>query len=171
MQFHRKILAATLLLTIGACRTFYVFPPVEVTTERLSPTYRLTISNNLSGELSIVPSQGSTAEQIILAPGEAADFTLLVKILKVGGSQVPQVIEGDFIEVEGPGFGGISLRADELGCPGCVSCDLRLDVRNSSWFAERQQNENVSPTAEVCVDECQDGRVVFRNGPGSECRR
>jgi hypothetical protein len=152
-----------------ACRTIYVFPPVEVSTESLSPTYRFTISNGLPGDLTILPSQGSTAEKIVLAPGAATDFARVVKKLKVGGSQVPQVIESDFIEVESSGFGSISLRADEPGCPGCLSCGLRLDVRDPSWFAEQQLRENVSPTAEVCVDECISGRVVFRPGPGSEC--
>ena len=117
MQIHRNILAILLLLTVGACRTYYVFPPVEVTTESLSPTYRLTISNQLTSQLAIEPSEESSAAQIILAPGDSADFTLVVKKLKVGDSQVPQVVEGDFIEVESPGIGGISLQTDEQDCP------------------------------------------------------
>ena len=170
MRFHWKILMTALLLIMGACRTYYVFPPVEVTTESLSPAYRLTISNDLTGELAIVPSEESTAERIILAPGASADFTLMVKKLKIGGSQVPQVIEGPFIEPSA-GFGLISLRIDAEDCPFCLKCDLRLDMRSANWFAERRQNENVSPTVKVCVDHCQDGRVVFRQGPGSECSR
>lgn len=169
MRFGSTILLAALALILGACRTF-VFPPVEVTTEAISPTYRLTIENRLAGNLTVVPTEESSAPKVVRGPGESADFTLVIRRLKVGGSEVPQVIKSDFTETEAAGIGRVRLRADEADCAGCLSCDLLIDVRHQSWFAEQTRTENTPPEAKVCVAECFDGRVVFRLGPeADEC--
>lgn len=170
MRLWWPIPVAVLALSLSACRTFYVFPPVEVTTESVSPTYRLTIRNGLSEQLTVEPVEGARIEPIELAPGETAEFALAIKRLKVGGSRVPQVVENDFIEVESAGFGSIDLVGDEPDCPGCRSCSLRVDIRHPDWFTAQRRSENVAPAVAVCIAACTDGRVVFRQGPATpEC--
>jgi hypothetical protein len=169
MRLKVKIMTMAVLLCLVACRTYYVFPPVEVATEDVSPTYRFTILNGLAEQLVVEHVSQNPDDQIILASGHSTDFILVVKKLKVGGSPVAQVVEGGYIHADGTGFGAIGLHLDEPGCPGCTSCKLRLDIRHSNWFVEQRRNENTPPIAKVCITECLEGRVVFRAGPEAGC--
>ena len=164
-------LVAAVVLSTGGCRTFYVFPPVDVATEKISPAYRVEIENRLTTDLAVLPSEESRgANRIVLEPGDATELVLVVKKIKVGDNPANQVVDGPYLEVESAGFGAVLLRTSiEEACPFCQPCDLRLDVRDPSWFAgSAPQSEDDPPRLKVCVDECVPGRVVFRQGPGSD---
>lgn len=168
------ILAIVTLMTAAGCRTYYVFPPVEVTTEKISPAFELWIENGLTTDLAIEPfSDFQDVERIVLEPSAAEGVgTVVVKLLTVGDNPVAQVVEGPYLEVESAGFGVLRLRTTiEAACPFCQPCDLRLDVRNASWFDDTEpQNSSDPPRLEVCITECSASRVVFRQGPAStEC--
>ncbi len=167
-------LLVLMCLLIGSCRTYYVFPKVEVTTETLSPPYRLAIQNDLATNLVILPNDGVTGiNRIVLPPGERREIVAIaVKKLKVGGNLVPQITEGPYVEVESAGVGSMQLRTTvESACPLCQPCSLRLDVRHPSWFDDSPpQTLPETPRVTVCVSECIEGRVIFRQGPSSaEC--
>ena len=164
------LLAAAMLAAAG-CRTYYVFPPVDVATEKISPAYRLKIENRLTTDLAVLPSEEVRgADRIVLKPGDATDLVLVVKNIKVGGNPANQVVDGPYVEVESAGFGAVLLRTSvEEACPFCQPCDLRVDVRDPNWFAEpAPRRDNDPPSIKVCVDKCVPGRVVFRKGPESD---
>ena len=166
------LLAIVAVTILGACRTYYVFPPVEVTTEQLSPAYQLWIENRLESELAVLPASDSTdLEQIVLAPGESqSEGTVVVKLLKVGDSPVPQIVTGPYIEVESAGVGALRMEAAaDATDPVPLPCVLRLHVTHASWFDELEpQTSSDPPQLEVCIEECVPGRDVFQQGPGSD---
>lgn len=160
------------LFLLPGCATYYVFLPVEVTTERVSPVYRLTLINQLETVVSVVPTSVSNdMGEIAIPPGEShAVVTVLVKQLRVGGNRVNQITEGPYIEVQGAGVARMSLRT-LVDRPPRKSCDLQLDLRSDSWFDATEPVRSAEPPVLlVCVAECIVNREIFGNGPQSrEC--
>lgn len=167
-------LVVVAMTLVGSCRTYYVFPPVEVTTEQVSPAYQLWIENRLDADLTVLPSSDSVnLQNIVLNPGESQSVgTIVVKRLKVGDSPAPQIVEGPYIEVEAAGVGAIHMQAaTEATSPVPLPCDLRLHVSDATWFDELEpQMSSDPPHLRICIDDCVPGRDAFQQGPqANEC--
>lgn len=166
------IFAVVTLLSALSCRTFYVFPPVDVETEQVSAPYRLTIQNSRDAAIKIVPTEEARdAKAIILAPGRASEVgTMIVKKLKVGGNPVAQIMDGPYLTVAGASLGKIEiLTTVEDDCPFCHPCNLEIDVTDGSWFATpKRQRSDDAPRLTICVNDCSRRRVTFRAGPSSD---
>ncbi|MDX1502530.1 MAG: hypothetical protein R3325_09205, partial [Thermoanaerobaculia bacterium] len=164
---------AVTALAAGGCRTFYVFPPVEVETEEVSAPYRLTVRNDLDLPMQVAPAAGGATTPLDLAPGASKEIGVLqVRRLRVGGNRAHQVVEGPFLSVAGAALGRIEMAADrDDGCPFCQPCDVEIDVADASWFADTEPRRDAeAPRLTVCVNDCSARRVVFRGGPSTpEC--
>lgn len=105
----RRSLAALALLalTLGACTT-YVFLPVDVAYDKLSPPYVVSFVNETGTPFEVRPSSTGTRagySNVRVAPGESFKAILQLRRFTVGkGSSVAgaQVIDGPFFEQSPP---------------------------------------------------------------------
>ena len=133
---------ALIAFALGACTT-YVFLPVDVAYDKLSPPYVVSFVNETGAPFEVRPS--STGAQagyanVLVAPGESFKAILQLRRFTVGkGSSVPgaQVIDGPFFEQSPPDKAEIRF----------VQGDPRsmfISLRHPSWF-EGYVRQDASP--------------------------
>ncbi len=158
------------LILSGGCREYKVISTVPVSTAGKSPAYDLTIKNDLDTPLVVYSAESESGDpKITLPPGMTSDrLTIEVNKRNIGGSLVPQIVEGPYIGSES-GMGQIQLRRTvDPNCPLCKSCSLRIDVEHESWFDAPPPSVSGNPRLVVCISRCLDGRKVFLKGPASD---
>ncbi len=141
---HRSLAALALLaftLALGACTT-YVFLPVDVAYDKLSPPYVVSFVNETGAPFEVRPSSAGAQAgytNVRVAPGENFRAILQLRRFTVGkGSSVTgaQVIDGPFFEQSPPDKAEIRF----------VQGDPRsmfIALRHPSWFEQYAR-----PTAE-----------------------
>lgn len=137
---HRSLVALALLaftLAIGACTT-YVFLPVDVSYDKLSPPYVVSFVNETGAPFEVRPSStGARAgyTNMRVAPGESFKAILQLRRFTVGkGSSVAgaQVVDGPFFEQSPPDKAEIRFVQGEPH-------SMFIALQHPSWFDEYAQ--------------------------------
>ncbi len=135
----RRGLALLALLALGACTT-YVFLPVDVAYDNLSPPYVVSFVNETGAPFEVRPSSAGAQAgytNVRVAPGESFKAILQLRRFTVGkGSAVAgaQVIDGPFFEQSPPDKAEIRF---VQGAPR----SMFIALRHPSWFEEYSQPE------------------------------
>lgn len=134
----RRAVATFVLLalaaTIAACKS-YVFIPVDVTYEKLSPPYVVSIVNATGAPFDVLPS--STGKRagyatIRVPPGQSFKAILQLRRFTVGAeSTVPgaQVLDNPYFEHSPPDRAELRLVQNDPH-------SLLIAIRHPSWFDE-----------------------------------
>ncbi len=148
--------------TVTACRS-YVYMPVDVTYEKLSPPYVVSIVNDTGAPFDVLPS--STGKRagfpaVRVAPGGNFRAILQLRRFTVGaGSQVPgaQVLDNPYFEHAPPNQAELRLMQNDPH-------SLLIAVRHPAWFDEYVSQHATPPELMVPLREFSRA-PLFQRGP------
>ena len=127
---------------LSACKT-YIFLPVDVTYEKLSPPYVVSFVNETGSPFEVLPSSFGARTghpNVRVAPGDSFKAILQLRRFTVGtGSSVAgaQVIDGPYFEHSPPDKAEIRFRQAQTR-------SMLLALQHPSWFDE-YESASASP--------------------------
>ena len=154
--------ATALLASVAACKS-YMFMPVDVTYEKLSPPYVVHILNDMSAPFEVQPSStGARAgyPPVRVTPGESFKAILQLRRFTVGvGSSVAgaQVLDNPYFEQAGPDKAALRLTQGN-------TYSIFVAIQDAAWF-DGYERPDAAPV-EIPVRLREFSRVpLYQRGP------